>query len=307
MRMSFELRQLRHFESLCRIKNFRLAAEEQNLTHSALTKSIRKLENDLGVRLFDRTTRIVEPTSAGTHLMDKVRVLLEQAESLVFEAKLVTGARIGELRVGCGPFASDTIMPDALSRFCSDHGDVNVDVHCEDPSTLIEKLVAGVLDFAIFDRSTPKSDKYRNELRVDPLLREELVVAFRRGHPASAHSPSSGAYQPYPWALPMLDLVDNNMPSAIAQQLLQRDGRTTYRFQTLHACLDLAACSDVVTGAPVSMARRWNQLGRIDYAHFDEPLYLDFVISSIKRRTFSPVAEALIQDMHVVVKDRAAA
>jgi len=300
--MSFELRQLRHFESLYRIKNFRLAAEEQSLTHSALTKSIRKLEQDLGVRLFDRTTRIVEPTSAGTHLMEKVRVLLDQAESLVFEAQLVTGAKIGNLRVGGGPTATETLIPEALARFWSEHRNVDVDIRCADPSELVEQLLAGAIDLAVYNEQVLGSDKYRNELRIDPLFNGELVIVHRKGHPVVEAIKETGDYYQYPWAIPLFDNTTNLLPPDIAKQMAKRENGGTFRFQTLYACLSLAACSEVLTAAPLATARRFQEMGMLDYTSFPEPVGLSMSIFSVKRRSFSPVAEALVRDLYVAAE-----
>ena len=63
-----DLRRIQHFESVYRLGSFSKAANELNLTHSALTKSIKALETDWDVRLFHRTTRVVEPTEAGKRL-----------------------------------------------------------------------------------------------------------------------------------------------------------------------------------------------------------------------------------------------
>lgn len=299
--MSFELRQLRHFESLYRIKNFRLAAEEQNLTHSALTKSIRKLEQDLGVRLFDRTTRIVEPTSAGTHLMEKVRVLLDQAESLTLEAKLVTGAQIGRLRIGAGPIPTDTLIPLAISRLAKEHPDVVVDVICDPPEDLVEQLVSGGLDLAIFDSGTFRSEKYKNELAADPLQSEDYVALYRAGHPIANMEKTDEALHSFPWAVAVRKLASNDTwPSVFDQRNSAAAQGPRYRFQSLSGCAALAFESDALIAAPRSVAQKFKDVGLLEHCEFPETWKWQPQIFSLKRRSFSPVAQAMVSCLHEV-------
>src|SRR3954463_14289863 len=101
-----ELRHLRYFVAVAEELHFRRAAERLHVAQPAVSEQVRKLEAELGVRLFDRNHRSVSLTDAGNAMLDEARRVLVQAEAAQLAARQADGRAIGRLRVG--------YLPDAL-------------------------------------------------------------------------------------------------------------------------------------------------------------------------------------------------
>jgi DNA-binding transcriptional LysR family regulator len=131
--MSLDLVLIRRFEAVARLGSFSAAADEVGVTHSAMTKSIRTLEDLWGVRLFERTTRSVVPTAAGRRLIELAPELLSHAEES--KARVLAAGR--RLSIVCGPAILESFIPAALSAFAHNHKGIGVDVEYLPPDELL--------------------------------------------------------------------------------------------------------------------------------------------------------------------------
>ena len=102
-----ELRAIEHFITVMHTKSFKQAAEQLSVSQSSMTRSIAQLEQDLELRLFNRTTRTVEPTDSARSLLPRANELLQSLTSLKDEAKLLASGDLGTLRVGTIALATE--------------------------------------------------------------------------------------------------------------------------------------------------------------------------------------------------------
>jgi len=102
--MKLDLRQLRHVLALDRHRNFGRAAEAIGLTQPALSRSLQALEDEIGARLFDRDRSHVAPTAVGERLIERARLLVNQARDIEQDLKQMLGLEVGLLRIGAGPY-----------------------------------------------------------------------------------------------------------------------------------------------------------------------------------------------------------
>ena len=109
-----QLRQLQYFEALYRLRSFVHAAAEHAVTQSALSRSLKNLETDLGQRLFDRTTHAVEPTDAAEGLIQRARDVIDSMLAFEEEAKQLRGGATGHVRVGTGPYPAQPLLTGAI-------------------------------------------------------------------------------------------------------------------------------------------------------------------------------------------------
>ena len=111
-----ELRIWRSFVVLAEELNFRRAAERLHISQPALTKQIQDLETRLGVALFRRDARGVEPTEATIACLDAVRALIEQAEAVETSFSVSQQSSESKITVGMLEFVSKSLLPSELRR-----------------------------------------------------------------------------------------------------------------------------------------------------------------------------------------------
>lgn len=120
--------QLAIFSVVARERSFTRAAAKLGMSQPALSRTMRNLEERLGVRLLARTTRSVSPTEAGEHLL---RVVAPRFEEINTELSLLSAFRdkpAGTIRVTAGEHPAITILQPALAKFLPNHPDIHVEV-----------------------------------------------------------------------------------------------------------------------------------------------------------------------------------
>ncbi len=128
MRINYDLQDLKAFCSLVRSGQFTSAAQELCITTSALSRRIAKIEEDMGGKLFDRTTRSVVLTSVGRTFYDKVLPLLSQLDSCVLEASRLAHGHQGKLQISTVASVGYSVMPQVLPAFYERYPDVYISI-----------------------------------------------------------------------------------------------------------------------------------------------------------------------------------
>jgi DNA-binding transcriptional LysR family regulator len=121
-----DLRQLRYFIAVAEELHFSRAAERLHLDQPTLSRHVRRLEEKLGVKLLDRTTRTVALTDAGEAFLDKAREVIAAADSAVSAARDVGGGRTGVLRVGMMVQVAEPLRSEAFNLFEARYPDVEL-------------------------------------------------------------------------------------------------------------------------------------------------------------------------------------
>lgn len=150
-------RQLATFVGIYEEGSFNKAARRLNATQSGLSMQIRNLENSLGVPLFDRTTRGVTPTHAGTRLYATAVAILRQLDGVEAELRNLTGTISGRLRVGLMPTFTRGMLAPVLSRYLADFPHVEVSVIEAYSAYLVDLVAEGEVDFAVVPLSAARS------------------------------------------------------------------------------------------------------------------------------------------------------
>lgn len=164
-----ELDQLRHFLKVAEHANFTRAAQEVELSQPALSRSISRLEEELGQPLFERQTRKVSLTDAGNLLLDKARQILTLVDDT--KAQFVDDGRTGRIRVAAIPTIAPYFLPERLRDFHRDFPCSCVVVFEDTTDNLVKKLKDGLVDVVI--AAMPIDAKY---LEVEKLFDEELLL-----------------------------------------------------------------------------------------------------------------------------------
>lgn len=153
--MEFSSRQLRAFVMTAQHQSFSRAAEALFITPSGLSVLIRELENQLGFRLFDRTTRHVALTTPGEQLLATVRRDLSDIDAAISTVSQTAHKESHRITVGVGLLLASHMLPQAIAEFYRQRADVRVNLYDADLSTVLQRVKTGQIDigFGSFDKS----------------------------------------------------------------------------------------------------------------------------------------------------------
>src|SRR4051812_17656842 len=123
---SVELRHLRAFVAVAEDLGFRRAAERLHIAQPALSRAIMEIEAALGVRLFERSTRMVRLTPAAQFLLPEVRTLFQRLDETLARVQRIDRGEAGMLNVGFNDFTISDLLPTIIMRFRSVYPDISV-------------------------------------------------------------------------------------------------------------------------------------------------------------------------------------
>ena len=174
-----ELRHLKHFIVVAEALNFTRAAERAHIVQSALSTSVRMLEEELQAKLFVRSTKQVQLTPAGRAFLEKAREVLRAVESGREKVAEIEGLRSGSLSIGTVhslPVFLD--LPKLISRYHAGNPGIELRLRQGDMASLIEQLRAGKLDLAFLPLLDPPED-----IITAIIACEDMVAVLPKPHP----------------------------------------------------------------------------------------------------------------------------
>jgi LysR family transcriptional regulator, transcription activator of glutamate synthase operon len=174
-----ELRQLRYLVALNHERHFTRAAAREHIAQPALSQQIKRLEEEVGLALVDRTTRRVTMTDAGECLVARARRILAEVDAARDELQALTGLKAGHVTVGVMHTMGPVDVSAALAIFHRRHPAVELTVQERSSEELAELLRVDELDLA-FLSVTERIESHG--LGLQQLVSEELVTVVPLGH-----------------------------------------------------------------------------------------------------------------------------
>jgi DNA-binding transcriptional LysR family regulator len=144
-----EPRAVRHFLAAYDLGSFAAASDRLNLTPQAVSKSVLRLEAELGVKLFEREGRRIRPTAYAELLLPHARTMMAEADRFRAELGDVLGGRKGRLRIGVGPSAAADIVARAVLAFGKDRPGVTLQILAGLQESMARDLTLGKLDLFV--------------------------------------------------------------------------------------------------------------------------------------------------------------
>lgn len=178
MALNFDLNDLQAFRSVAELSNFRRAAEAVSISQPALSRRIDKLEEALGVKLLERTTRRVSLTAVGRDFARKVQGLLDDLDNTLLGIKGVTATRMGEVTIACVPSTVYYYLSQVISRYRERYPRIRVKVFDASANDVLAAVSRNEADFGLNFIGSQEPD-----IEFKPLLEERFVAACRRDHP----------------------------------------------------------------------------------------------------------------------------
>lgn len=186
--MNITLKHLKAFVAVAEESSFTRASKRLALSQPALTIQINQFEEELGVKLFDRTTRRVRLTSNGEEFLPTARRLLDDVYTAVAEVRAVAERRRGRVTVAALPSVATRIMPQIVAAYSARYPAVGVHMHDSNASGVQNRVRIGEVDFGISSMWAPDQD-----LAFEPILRDRFGLVCRGDHPLAR------SRAPLPW------------------------------------------------------------------------------------------------------------
>jgi LysR family hydrogen peroxide-inducible transcriptional activator len=183
----FTLRQLQYAEAVAELRSFRRAAERCHVSQPSLSAQVKELEEQIGVRLFERAPRRVLLTAGGDAVLARIRKLLLDADDLADSARQLGEPLDGTLRLGIIPTVSPYLLPDVVPALRARHPRLSVHWVEDKTENLLASLREGKLDAALLAVEAPLGDVEKEVVCEDP-----FVLAAPPDHPlARARTPAT--------------------------------------------------------------------------------------------------------------------
>ncbi len=147
--MNPTVRQLQAFVLAYRLGVLTRAADQMFITQSAVSVLIRQLEEALGIRLFDRTSRTLRPTAAAEEILPTAERMLRDLESIKVGAKELTGRERGQLRFAATPSIAAAMLPPLIAEYKALYPNIAVSMDDAAPDQLTPAMFAGDIEFGI--------------------------------------------------------------------------------------------------------------------------------------------------------------
>jgi DNA-binding transcriptional LysR family regulator len=293
-----ELRQLRYFVVVAEELHFGRAAQRLHLAQQSLSFQIKQLERELGIMLFERTTRHVKLTLAGEIFLKEVLMIFEDLEAAVEKAQRAGRGETGRLVVGYHSTTLYTLMPLTVRLFRERYPDVEVVLQEMMPRALDENILNGRIDIGF----SGFLEHPHPELAYEITYRDPLAVVFPKGH-RFEHDDT------IPWAAlsdePFVMYSRSQKPEAFDQiiALCQRVGFSPHSVQ--EASNETAVISLVATGVGVAIATmglRHIRANEVGYRPLIDPaINISFVIVW-KPHNPAPLVKSFVQTAQEVVQ-----
>ncbi len=190
-----EIDQLRYFLRIADLQNYTPTAEDLGVSQPALSRSIQRLEDELGQPVFERQGRSLSLTDAGTLLQGRAHQILSLIDDT--KAEICDDGQSGRVRVGAIPTIAPYFLPEILRRFSTEFPEASLIVQENTTDNLLKSCAQGEIDLAIL--ALPVPAKY---VEVEELFKEELLLVLPPGHKLTKQDEIRLAdVEPFPFVL----------------------------------------------------------------------------------------------------------
>lgn len=284
--MRLQLRHVQHAVALAEEGSYTAAARRLNLSQPALSRSIQTLEELLGAPLFDRTSAGIVPTPIGSIVLERGRLLLQDAKSVEREVRLALGLETGSLTIGAGPYPANISVGQACGLLLLDHPRLRVDIRVTDWQSLLEAVLDGTLDLAVAEISTVAND---SRFETETLPRHQGYFICNPRHPLAREAALTlERIRAFP-------IVSSSLPARLGSI------DATIRVDTFRLLRDIVIHSNTIGLATASQVRADEEAGLLTRLPLELPwMHSQYGFIRLRNRTPSPAALAFTSKLREV-------
>lgn len=224
-------RQLDAFLALAEQRNFTRAAAQCHLSQPAFSALIRALEDDLGLRLFDRSTRHVDLTGEGQNFLESARRIRSEITTALAAVRDVATLQRGRVAVALLPSLAAGWLPGVLAAYRSSYPGIEIDIADVLSEPCIERVASGKADFALaaIRADTP-------ELQAEPFCSDDFHLVCRADHPLARRKKAIAPADLAAW--PFIHLARN---SSVRQYL-----EAAFHPEAMHTLMEVEQLATVM-------------------------------------------------------------
>jgi DNA-binding transcriptional LysR family regulator len=248
-----DFRKLRHVMEICRLGSFVRAADALGISQPALSRSISKIEEELGMTLFERSGHGTRPTVFAEHIVSRAGRALSDVSTLVEEVHLLAKGSVGRLTIGVGAAARAMFAVPLLVKLVEAFPALRIDFVDGKALTLVDRLLHRELDIVI---TAFEVAPHGRELALTDLFRDDVCFFARPGHPLlkKRKFPSLEDILDYPLALPGRSFILADRATHLdARKQNNLEAYITHDYGVMR---DIVERSNAIGQAPISVYRR---------------------------------------------------
>ena len=175
-----DLRKLEIFTRVAELENFSQAAISLHMAQPAVSIAIRKLEEELDTRLFDRSGRRAKLTTEGAYLLQRAQFILSEVLELKRSTRAMKDLLQGELSIACPSMLATYYLPDLLSGFLNEHPGLKASVTQAGTTRVEQMLLTDEIEIGV---TTARDPSRATDLELVPLISQQMVLCMAAGHP----------------------------------------------------------------------------------------------------------------------------
>ena len=181
--MNVTLRQIRAFVAVAELGRFVLAANRLHVTQSALSMLVKELEGEMGLRLFDRNTRMLKLTEAGREFLPVAQKVLADLQVAVVRSHDLASLKRGRVSIAIASVLARTLLPPVIRPFSAQYPGIKIVVRDVPEEQIRPKVRSGEVDLGIGTSMEPDA-----EIAETPLFNDQLSFLCRIDHPLASRS-----------------------------------------------------------------------------------------------------------------------
>ena len=277
------------------------AAEAANMTQPAASKLLSEMEGILGVPLFERHARGVEPTWYGQVLIRRARAALSEIGRAHDEIAAMRSGRMGQAAIGTVVNPGTTLVPQAIAAVKRDFPDILIRVEMDYSRPLVAKLLDGQLDIVIGRILGPEG---AGDLEFEPLADEPHSVIVRAGHPLTQRSELTHAdLIEYGWIMPPAASVLRTRLDSMFLEHGLAPPQNIIETASLPVIIHLLRHSDLLTALPAESVAPYLQTAQMQVLPIELGVHMEF-FGIIRRRDqqLSPGAERVLESLRATAR-----
>ncbi|MDT8992300.1 LysR family transcriptional regulator [Curvibacter sp. APW13] len=283
-----DMRRYQHFVALAEEGRFGTAAQRVHLSPAAFSRSIQALEDEMGLRLFDRGAKGAVLTPAGQVVLVRVRALLNDWRSLQHDVSLVRDGDSGEVSMGAAPIPASIVIPELLARLHRQSSCLVIRVQYGKLAKLLEQVDAHELDFCLGD---PRLVGPSARFAMQRIARPQGFLYCRPDHPALCDGRMDTAAIRQ-CGVALISMSDT-LRAGLARDYGFGDGEAfpmVCECDDLQTLVQMATRTDVLALLPQALvAQRGGHLHPL-HPVLAAPTHADLHIMWLKERTLAPAA-----------------